>query len=193
MNNPTVAELSEDCWETLESELVYKAGDRLEVSCHSVLLPGNKIVEDYYRVALPSFSAIYAVTENQEVLVLRQYKHGVGDVCLTLPGGQIEPGEIPEFAARRELLEETGYGGGLWLPEKQLVVHGNQRVAKAHIHIATNVIRIGEPDSGDLETSTVERLPRSKFRQAVMTGQVPIVSHVAAFGLAESLLCRSQK
>jgi len=179
---------SHKCWETLDSQTVFQGGTRLEVSSERVLLPGNRIVDEYYRIALPSFSAVYAVTEGDRVLVLRQYKHGVGQVCLTLPGGQLEPNEIPEFAARRELLEETGYGGGLWLPEQQLVVHGNQRVATAHIHVARNVIKVGEPHSGDLEEATVVAMPRAEFRQAVLNGQVPITSHVAAFGLAESLL-----
>ncbi|MTI43063.1 ADP-ribose pyrophosphatase [Roseibium hamelinense] len=180
--------LSQDVWQLLGSQKVFEAGHRLLVSRQSVQLPCDRIIDDYYQVELPSFSAIFAVNENDELLVLEQYKHGVGQVCLTLPGGQVEPGESPEFAARRELLEETGYGGGLWLPERQLVVHGNQKVATAHIHVATNVIQFGLPNSGDLETSTVVTMPRSRFRKAVLEGRVPIASHVAAFGLAESLL-----
>jgi len=176
------------CWTTLESQTVFEGGSRLAVSSESVLLPGNRVVDDYYRISLPSFSAVFALTESGNVVVLQQYKHGVGHVCLTLPGGQLEPGEVPEFAARRELLEETGYGGGLWLPEQQLVVHGNQRVATAFVHVARNVIQIGEPCSGDLEDSAVVPMPRAEFRKAVLNGQVPIASHVAAFGLAESLL-----
>ncbi|MTH99855.1 NUDIX hydrolase [Roseibium sp. RKSG952] len=179
---------ADERWNLLRSTKVFDAGDRLKVSQQSVQLPCDRVVEDYYRVDLPSFSAIYAVTEDDHVLLMRQYKHGVGRVCFTLPGGQIEAGEIPEFAARRELLEETGYGGGLWLPETRLVVHGNQGVASAFVHVATNVMQVCEPNSQDLETSTVVTVPRDSFRQLVLDGQVPIVSHVAAFGLAESLL-----
>ncbi|WP_417668719.1 NUDIX hydrolase [Roseibium sp.] len=174
-----------DHWELLKSEDVFRAGDRLTVTCQTLRLPDQRVVDDYYRVKLASFSVIYALTENDEVIVLRQYKHGVGRVCITLPGGQLELGEEPEFSARRELLEETGYGGGKWKAAEPMVLHGNQRIATGHVYFVQNAQRIAEPASGDLEVSRVELMSRRRLRQAVMSGELPISSHVAAAGLAD--------
>ena len=180
-----------ECWTTLQNQKVFEAGNRLRVMRQTVSLPDSRIVDDYYQIDLPSFAAIYAVTEQDEVLLLRQYKHGVGEVCLTLPGGQIDPGEDAEFSARRELLEETGYGGGRWFTGPTLILHGNQRIARAHIYVAQHVIKLNEADSGDLEDATILTKPRAGVLEAAMTGGMPITSHVAAIGIAEALLANS--
>ncbi len=180
-----------ECWTTLQNQKVFEAGSRLRVMRQTVSLPDSRIVDDYYQIDLPSFAAIYAVTEQDEVLLLRQYKHGVGEVCLTLPGGQIDPGEDAEFSARRELLEETGYGGGRWFTGPTLILHGNQRIARAHIYVARHVIKLNEADSGDLEDATILTKPRAGVLEAAMTGGMPITSHVAAIGIAEALLANS--
>ncbi len=184
----SLSKIEPACWSILESRKVFEADDRLKVLRQTLCLPDNRIVEDYYQIDLPSFAAIYAVTEQDEVLLLRQYKHGAGQVCLTLPGGQIDPGEDPEFSARRELLEETGYGGGRWLAGPPLFLHGNQKIAIVHIYVAHHVIKLGDPNSGDLEDAELLTTTRNAVRQAAVNGELPITTHVAAVGLAETLL-----
>ncbi|WP_329611875.1 NUDIX hydrolase [Roseibium aggregatum] len=177
-----------DHWSLVESSKVFEACGRLRVLRQTVCLPDNRLVDDYYQIDLPSFASVYAVTEDDRVLLLRQYKHGIGRVCLTLPGGQVDPGEDAEFSARRELLEETGYGGGRWLAGPTLVLHGNQRIASAHIFVARHVIKLADANSGDLEDATLIKLPREQVRQAALGGDLPVISHVATVGVAEMLL-----
>ncbi len=174
-------------WSVLKSDTVYDSGNQLRVVRQCVQLPDNRIVDDYFRIDLPSFATVYAVTEDDEVLLLQQYKHGVGQVCLTLPGGQVDPGEDPEFSARRELLEETGYGGGRWLSGPSLVLHGNQTIAKAHVFVARHVIKIADACSDDLEDATLVTRRRFELRSAILAGELPVTSHVAAVGIAEAL------
>ncbi|GAA0775538.1 NUDIX hydrolase [Roseibium denhamense] len=175
-------------WSLLSSEKVFEAGDRLKVLRQTVELPDLTRVEDYYQIDLPTYATIYAVTDQDEVLLLEQYKHGVGQVCLTLPGGQIDPGENPEFAARRELLEETGYGGGRWLAGPSLVLHGNQRVALGHIFVARHVIKLNDPSPGDLEDMQVKLQSRKDVQRSLIDGKLPITSHAAAVGIAETMI-----
>ena len=70
--------------------------------------------EPYYSLKLPDYAAVVAITEEQRVLIVRQYRPAVERDTLELPSGIVDPGETPEEAARRELLEETGYQGGDW-------------------------------------------------------------------------------
>jgi ADP-ribose pyrophosphatase len=63
----------------------------------------------YYSLQLPDYAAVVAVTEQNEILIVRQYRPAVEHETLELPSGLIDPGETPAEAACRELLEETGY------------------------------------------------------------------------------------
>ena len=63
----------------------------------------------YYSLKLPDYSAVLALTDDQEVLIVRQYRPAVERYTLELPSGLVDAGETPAEAARRELLEETGY------------------------------------------------------------------------------------
>ena len=63
----------------------------------------------YYSLRLPDYAAVVAITEDQRVLAVRQYRPAVERHTIELPSGLVDPGESPAEAARRELLEETGY------------------------------------------------------------------------------------
>ena len=76
---------------------------------HTVKLPNGKIIDDYYLSKLGDVSMIVAVTTNKEVVFVRQYKHGAGEIVIELPAGRIRKGNIPEREAIMELEEETGF------------------------------------------------------------------------------------
>jgi 8-oxo-dGTP pyrophosphatase MutT (NUDIX family) len=67
-----------------------------------------------------AWANILALTKNGEVVLVKQYRHGVCDVLWELPGGVVEDGEDPTDGARRELLEETGYRALDLIPVGQL-------------------------------------------------------------------------
>jgi len=82
-----------------------------------VRLPGGAVIEDFCVLEYPAWVNVLAVAPDDRAVLVRQYLHPVGRVDFELPGGVADPADpSPEAAARRELLEETGYGGGAWRP-----------------------------------------------------------------------------
>jgi ADP-ribose pyrophosphatase len=63
----------------------------------------------YYSLKLPDYAAVIALTDDEQVLIVRQYRPAVERYTLELPSGLIDPGETPAQTGARELLEETGY------------------------------------------------------------------------------------
>lgn len=90
-------------WKLLESSYLRKKIrlDRCELANGKIFEP---IVFEFQ-----NWVAVLALTKNQKVLLIRQYRHGVQDVIWELPGGVVDNGESPLEGAKRELLEETGY------------------------------------------------------------------------------------
>jgi ADP-ribose diphosphatase len=68
--------------------------------------------EPWYSVRGPDYNAVIATTQEGRLLAVRQYRPAVERFTIELPSGNIDPGETPEDAARRELLEETGHQAG---------------------------------------------------------------------------------
>ena len=95
-------------WETLSSEYVLDVR-WLRVRRDVCRLPDGGLVDDYYLWEGRDWVAVFALTTEGEVLLVRQYRHAVAELVWELPGGVLDEGEGVIPAALRELQEETGY------------------------------------------------------------------------------------
>jgi ADP-ribose pyrophosphatase len=95
-------------WKTLSSKYIHK-GPWATLRTDKCEMPDGRIVDEYYVLEYPNWVNAVAITEDNKVLMVRQYRHAAGIVSLEIPGGVIDGDESPEHAMRRELLEETGY------------------------------------------------------------------------------------
>jgi ADP-ribose diphosphatase len=163
-----------ETWNVLsETELLAIEG-RIRVSNQTVQLPDGRKIKNFLRLESTPTAVVLALTEQGDVLCERQYKHGVGRVVLTLVGGRIERGERAEDAAKRELLEETGYESHEWKFLSESVTHANAGGTTFYSFLARNCRKVTEPNSGDLETMRIERLSLHEVMASFANGSSPL-------------------
>ncbi len=97
-------------WKTLSSEYLFN-DPWFKVRKEVCETPDGKIVDPYYIYDFPTWVAALSVTEDGEIVLVRQYRHALGEICIELPGGCVDDSDSNlQEAIARELLEETGYG-----------------------------------------------------------------------------------
>lgn len=173
-----------ELWQVQHRQAVYACPPWITVERQRIRLPEGKIVEDYHQVLLPDYCVMYVETPEGLILVERQYKHGVGDITLTLPAGLIKPDEDPLLAAKRELLEETGFEATDWRPMGKFVQNANYGGSRAHLYAAKNARKVAEADSGDLEHIELVLMPRAEVFAALRENRFQVTSFAATIALA---------
>ena len=189
LSGPT--SLEAPLWQVESREVVYDAAPHVTVRKERIRLPDGHLITDYHTVQLRDFVVVVATTPDDEAVMLRGYKHGAGRTCLTFPGGLIEPGEDPEFAARRELTEETGFSCDALQTLGSYVVNGNQRCAIGHMFYATNARRVGGPTASDLERADPVLVRFADLPAQAGFDGFNLLPHAAALGLAFMWRARS--
>ena len=99
-------------------------------------------------------------------------RHGRGEVGYEIPAGVCEPGETPEEAARRELLEETGFGGGTWHLNMVAAPNPSTSTNLCHSFIATGVHRLSGQHLEATEDIEVHLLYEDEVLRLMREGQI---------------------
>ena len=171
-------------WKTLSRRVVLDQGKFLTVESHTVELPDGRVIPDWPWVITPDYVNVIAVTEDGEFLCFRQTKYGVDGTSFAAVGGYIEPGEEPLTAARRELLEETGYEAPEWIDLGHYRVDGNRGAGTAYLFLARGARRVADADADDLEEQDLLHLSRSALEAALAAGEFKLLPWATAVALA---------
>ena len=171
-------------WKTLKRELVLDFSSFMKIEKHTVELPDGQVIEDWPWVISPDFVNIAVITVEGDYLVFRQTKYGVKGTTLAPAGGYIEPGEEPLAAAKRELLEETGFASDQWENLGEFAVDGNRGNGIAHFFLARGAYPVAEPDADDLEEQELLRLSRAEVEAAVARGAFKVLPWQTVMALA---------
>jgi ADP-ribose pyrophosphatase len=98
-------------WELLES-IDVSPSKWFPLFKHTVKIGNGKIVDDYFVSKLGNVAMVIPFTRAGEIILVRQYKHGIGEITIEFPAGIIEPDQTPIAAAEAELSQETGLIAG---------------------------------------------------------------------------------
>ena len=135
-------------------------------------LPDGRINHEYYVLEYPDWVNIIAVTREGQIVMERQYRHALGKTCYELPCGVIEAGETPLEAAKRELLEETGFAGGEWQEWMTLSPNPATSTNLAHSFLATGVEKVSGQHLDATEDIDVYLLDRDYVRELLQNNQI---------------------
>jgi 8-oxo-dGTP pyrophosphatase MutT (NUDIX family) len=151
-------------------------------------MPDGREVDPYYVLEYPDWVNVVAVTETDEVVLVRQYRHGIGLVVLELPSGVVEGNDGgPLETARRELLEETGYASDSFHLTGVLSANPATHSNLTHCFLAVDCRKVAQPHLDDVEELEVVIVPLARLGGLAREGALLQSLHVGSifFALAE--------
>jgi ADP-ribose pyrophosphatase len=177
-------------WTRLDSRYVVK--DRwLALRADTYRTPADKVVEPCYVLEYRAWVNVVALTQAGEVVLVRQFRPGIGRTILELPGGTTDPEDAsPEAAIRRELLEETGYTGERFLATGCYAPNPASHTNMLHCFLATDVVRTHDPHPDDTEHLEVVLMPLDEAIDLAKRGDFVHALHIAALFFALAALGR---
>ncbi|MHB1552275.1 MAG: NUDIX hydrolase [Vulcanimicrobiaceae bacterium] len=181
--------MRDDAWRVTASS--YAIDTRfLRLRKDSIELPDGTLIEDYYVRESRGFAIVFAMTPDERVVLVRQYKHGIGRVLLELPAGSIDPGEEALDAATRELAEETGYEASSVEYVRGFVADPTNSNTIAHLFLARGARRTLDQNLDVTEAIDVELASFDELRAMVRDGTIDCMPHVASIYAVLDLIDR---
>lgn len=171
-------------WKTLSKETILNQNKYLSVENHVVELPDGRVIPDWTWVKIPNAAIVLALTEDNQFVCFRQTKYAVEGITLATVGGMIEPDEDPLVAAKRELMEETGYAAEKWISLGKYILDPNRGVAEMHLFLALEAKHVAEPIIDDLEDQELIFLSRAEIEKALYAGDFKILTWTAVISLS---------
>ncbi|RZM20768.1 MAG: NUDIX hydrolase [Pedobacter sp.] len=166
-------------WEKLDSRyLVREKWATLRVD--TCKLQNGTVKDDYYVLEYPDWVNAVAVTKENKVILVRQYRHAADIISLEVPGGVIDGDESPESAIRRELLEETGYEFDSL--EQLAVIYPNPATAnnRTFIYFLSGGVKTNAQALDEHEILNVEEYSVEEVKQLLLDNKIAQSLHTTA-------------
>ncbi len=165
-------------WKLLKSEYLFKR-PWLTARRDTCQLPDGRIMDEYYVLEYPTFINVIAITKDGQMVLVRQYRHGLGRTCFELVAGCVETGEEPMAAAKRELQEETGYTGGKWSETMIYSCNASAMNNLSHSFLAIGVERTDAQHLDATEDIEVYTFTQDEVREMLLRGDFMQASMIA--------------
>ena len=158
-------------WEIISSEYLIRR-PWLTARRDHVRLPTGIENPEFYILEYPDWVNVIAITRKGEFVMIRQYRHGLGETRYELCAGVSEEGEDPIDSARRELLEETGYGGGEWQLWMTISANPSTTTNLTYCYLATNVELMSTQQLEETEDITVHLLTEKEVKALLVNDEI---------------------
>ncbi|SRR5579884_74148 len=176
-------------WRILNSD--YRIHTKfLRLRADRIELPDGTIVDDYFVRESRGFCVVFALTPEENVLLVRQYKHGAREILTELPAGMIDEDETPERCAERELAEETGFTGSAPQHVRTFLTDPTNATGRFHLFVVRDAVRTREPSFDVTEEIEVDVVPINEVRAMALDGRIAAGTQVAAVLIALAHLGR---
>ena len=152
----------------------------LEVREQRVRLANGHEIDRFHLIHGPHWASVLCLTAGQEVVLVRQYRHGFGGPSLELPAGVIEPLEDPMAAARRELREESGFEALEMVPLFSVAPEPARNSTRAHFFFARGATRVAAQALDHSEEMEVLLVPATELFELIDQGHIVHAAHIAA-------------
>lgn len=146
-----------------------------------VRLPTGAEMEEFHVLEYPDWSCVVCVTDDQQVVLIEQYRYGIDRVSLELPAGVAGPNESPEDCARRELLEETGYAAQNWIQVGSCAPDPSRHTNFAHCYLATGAKWVQDQQLDSTEQISVKLYSFEDVDNLIRTGRIVHGVHLLAW------------
>jgi ADP-ribose pyrophosphatase len=167
-------------WELIRSERL-SSNRVFSTRKDTSLSPVTGKKHDFYVIEAPDWINIVAVTDNDDVLLIRQYRHGIGAVTIEIPGGVIDSGETPLEAAKRELLEETGFVSDNWSLIGEVIPNPAIQNNRCYTFLAESSRKVRDPQFDTTEYIVTFTAPVSQIPKMISGKMITHSLVVAAF------------
>lgn len=158
-------------WDILNSSYPFTSS-WLKVRKDVVRLPNEVVIPDFYVTEAPDWVNVIAITTDAKFIIEEQYRHGIQKVCFELCAGMVDEGETPLEAAKRELLEETGYSGGNWTAFGMSVPNASGSTTKCYHFLATDVERTQDSNPEKIEDIKIHLLTEQELKQIMLDERI---------------------
>ncbi|HVN87452.1 MAG TPA: NUDIX hydrolase [Candidatus Binatia bacterium] len=172
-------------WDLLEVEEILRC-HVFTLRRHRSRSPRTGAVHDFDVIDSSDWVNVVPVTTGRELVLVRQYRHGIGAVTLETPGGIVDPDDpSPAIAGEREMREETGYSAAPLIPLG--VVHPNPAIQnnRLHIFLAPDARRVAAPAGDETEDIEVELVPLAEVDKLIARGAITHSLALTALLLAQ--------